>query len=308
MKVGVVGGGGFGRGIAMASARQDHDVRLHGRSARTIEGVRWTSSLGDLADRDLIFMAVPSHLCPELSFELGKHLDGRHMLVHVSRGLVGDDLQTLSQVLRQKTPCRRVGALAGPLDADALAEGKPAGVIVGSRFPEVAAAVRSAIGGPALRIYESRDVLGVEIASAMVGLLALALGYGSEYQAGPSATAVLLTRGIAEATRVMTSLGGKAETMTGLAGFGDLIAVASGDDRPEIRLGRALASGMSIEDAGREAGAHIEGVSIAKRVSRFAERVRIEAPIANAIASVLSGELAPGDAITELMARRVGKE
>src|SRR5690606_27838602 len=107
---------------------------------------------------------VPSVHVGALAVELGAHLDGSHLLVHVSRGLLGDELETLTHLLRETTPVRRVGALAGPLVAKALIEGQPGGGIVGSLFPEVADAVCDAIAGKRLRIYRTDDVVGVEIA------------------------------------------------------------------------------------------------------------------------------------------------
>ena len=111
-----------------------------------------------------------------------------------------------------------------------------------------------------------------------------------------------------ECVRLGVALGASAETFSGLAGFGDLMAVVGGDDRPEVRLGEALARGKNLEEAGREAGAHIEGVSIAARLVAFAERMGLDAPMAGAVANVIGGQLSPMAAIETLMARRVGRE
>ena len=310
MKVGVIGGGTFGRGIALSAVRAENDVVLWTRGFHKGEGqpYRTTTELSQLTDRDIVFLAVPSTYIAETTSALGAHLDGRHLLVHVSRGLVGDDLKTLTRVLQSTTPCRRVGALAGPLVAEALAKGTPGGGIVGSLFPEVAEAVRDAIGGPSLKIYSTDDVIGVELASALVGLLALALGYAQGLGIGPSALAVLCSRGIAESQRLGHLLGARERTFAGLAGFGDLVAAASGDDRPEMKLGRAIARGVNIADASREAGAHIEGVTIAERVSAYAMRMRVEAPIAATTAAVLNGKMTAQAAVAALMSRQVWVE
>ncbi len=146
VRVGVLGGGGFGQGLAAAAARARNDVLLWSRSERELPGgVGSTRDLAALAECDVLFLAVPSGYVEALSTELGTHLDGSHVLVHVSRGLVGAQLGTLSQLLRTTTPCRRVGALAGPLIAEALVSGAPSGAVVGTRFPEVANLVRDAI-------------------------------------------------------------------------------------------------------------------------------------------------------------------
>ncbi len=308
--VAVLGGGSFGRGLALAASRAGTETILWSRSSRDSGSslVRATQSLEDVAQAELIFVAVPSDHVQPLAREVGRYLDGSHLVVHVSRGLVGDDLRTLTQVVRHETPCRRVGAIAGPLVAKALLEGLPGALIVGTRFPEIGGAVRKALAGPTMRTYVTEDVIGVEVASAMVGLLCLATGYAQAFGMGPGTLAAMVTRGMSEAARIGKTLGGEERTFYGLAGFGDLIAAIAGDDRPEIRLGRALARGASLEDAGREAGAHIEGVTIARRVAAHAERLGIEAPVAAALHAVLSGKVTPEDALSLLMSRRSSVE
>lgn len=319
LRIGVVGGGGFGRGIATAGARAGNEVILWSRtparadtdargSTGSARDYRNTAALGDLAKTDLIFIAVPSLHVREVAHALGAYLDGSHLLVHVSRGLIGDDLRAITRVLREETPVVRLGALAGPLVAEALIDGTPSGAIVGSLFPEVASAVRGAIAGETLRIYSTDDVTGVEVASALVGMLALAAGFALGIGMGPSALAVLCTRGIAEAQRVGVKLGAKERTFVGLAGFGDLVSAVAGDERPEIKLGRALGKGASLAEAGRAAGAHIEGVSIARRIANFAERAKFAAPIAEATADMVEGKLSPREAVMSLMSRQVFTE
>jgi len=310
MTVGVVGGGEFGRGIAKAAARAGNAVALWSRKAEPVDakGVRVGSDLSILDGAELLFLAVPSPYVATVAQQLEPQLDGRHLLVHVSRGLAAEPLRTLTTVLKEETPCRRLGALAGPLVAGALHEGAPSGAIVGSRFPEVADAVRRAIASPSLRIYETRDVLGVEIASALVGFLALAVGYAQQVGTGPAALAVFLTRGMAEAQRFTESLGGDPATLGGLAGYGDLLSVMAGDQRPEVAIGRALGAGESLENAAKRAGGHVEGLSIAAQLVTHAEEARIDAPITRMIAKVLREETKTEEVIAALMARRVGRE
>lgn len=309
--IGIVGGGGFGLGLARAAERVGNEAVLYSRRSAALphgERLRPTSSVADVTAPDLIVVAVPSTHVREVLRELAHHLEGRHLVVHVSRGLVGDDLRTVSQVVREETAARRVGCLAGPLHARALIEGTPGGGIVGSAFPEVAEAVREAIGGPALRIYQTEDVIGVELASALVGLLALALGYVQQLGFGPGALSILMTRGLAEAARLGHTLGAEERTFAGMAGFGDLMSAAFGDERPEVKLGRALGRGATLEQAGREASATIEGVAIARRIQRHAARRGVDVPITEVLADVLDGTLAPADGLTRLMARKVHRE
>lgn len=302
--VGVVGGGTFGRAIAQAVTRRGGHVRMLSRRPPDLPDVTGTEDPAALAQTTLVFVAVPSTHIHAVAPKLAAHLDGRHLLVHVSRGLIGEQLDTVSRFLRERTPCRRVGCLAGPIGPEVLAEGSPGGGVVGTGFPEVVAAVRNAIGGPRLRLYETDDTHGTEVASAMAGLLALAAGFCQEIHVSPGALAMMLNRGLVEAARVGTLLGGRAETFHGLAGAGDLLAAVAGDDRAELKLGRALAQGVPLEEAGRAAGAHIEGLSIARRVGDFARRTGIRAPIATSVADVLERRLTPEQVVEGLMAQR----
>jgi glycerol-3-phosphate dehydrogenase (NAD(P)+) len=304
--VGIVGAGSFGLGLAHAIVRHEgHAVLWSRRPERRLEHerVHCTTEATDLAQCELVFVAVPSMYVPEVAPSLARALDGRHLLVHVSRGLIGEELQTVSRYLGTHTAARRVGCLAGPINAEVLSTGAPGGGVVGSGFREVAEAVREAIGGGQLRLYDTDDTVGVEVASAMVGLLALAAGFCLESRISPSALATMMNRGLAEAARVGVRLGARAETFQGLAGSGDLYAAMAGDERAELRLGRALARSSDLEAAGREAGAYIEGVTIARRVASHAARLGLDAPIASVIADVLEGARTAEGAMRSLMGR-----
>jgi glycerol-3-phosphate dehydrogenase (NAD(P)+) len=306
-KVGVLGGGSFGLGLASAATRIGREVILCTREPERDlpEPLRRaaTSSFDSLRDAELIFIASPSAYVRDVASRLGTHLDGSHLLVHVSRGLADPGLTTLTQVLREVTPCRRVGALAGPLVAESLQSDMPGGAIVGTLFPEVANAVRQAIAGPTLHIEHSSDVLGVELASALVGVLSVAVGYAQETGLGPSALAVMVTQGMREGAEIGASLGAERATFAGLAGMADLIAAVAPDGRPEIALGRALAGGGTIRDAAESAGAHIEGVTMAQRICAYASKWGLETPILSTLSRVFEGSLTPEGAVSELMAQ-----
>ena len=303
--VGIVGAGSFGRGLAAAVARGGGDAILWSRSERDlgIPRVDSTTDIERLAACELIFVSVPSMHVPTVAPLLGAQLDGRHLLVHVSRGLIGADLQTVSQHLANHTPARRVGCLAGPINPEVLADGAHGGGIVGTGFGDVADAVRDAIGGAEVRLYESDDIRGVEVASAMVGLLALAAGFGLEKGISPAALAVMMSRGLAEAARVGAKLGARPETFHGMAGAGDLFAALAGDERAEVRLGRAMGRRSDLKAAGEEAGAHIEGLTIARRIASYAARVGVAAPISSVMADVIEGRRAVEEALGALMSR-----
>ena len=309
LRVGVIGAGGFGLAIAQASARHGHEVVLWSRRDRELpDPIRSSTDIADIRDCELVFLAVPARHAVEVAEQLGEAIDGRHSLVHVSRGLVGAELKTITQVIREKTVCRRLGALAGPLVADALAEGRPSGAILGTGFPELTEMVREALGGGELRVYDTPDVVGVELASATVGFLTVVLAYAQELGAEPGTLAVLATRGMVEVSRIGQTLGAKESTFMGLAGLGDLIAAVAGDQRPEFRLGRALAKGIDLSNAVGEAGAYVEGIEVARHLMEHARRLGLPTPISSTFVAVSDGRMSSDDAIQALMERRVGKE
>ena len=309
LRIGVVGAGGFGRAIAQASARHGHEVVVWSRKERELpDGIRMSTDITDIGDSELIFLAVPALHAVAATEELGKVVDGRHLIIHVSRGLIGGELKTVTQVIREKTVCRRIGALAGPLAADALAEGRPSGAILGTGFPELTEMARDALGGGELRIYDTPDVVGVELASATVGFLMVVLAYAQEIGAEPSTLAVLATRGMVEVARVGQTLGAKESTFMGLAGLGDLIAAVAGDQRPEFQLGRALAQGAKLSNARGKVGAYVEGIDVARHLLEHARRLGLETPISATFVALSEGRISPDNAIQALMERRVGKE
>lgn len=306
--IGIVGGGTFGWGLALAAERAGRQALLWSRRPQRAgtEHIQLVQRPADVAAAELIFFAVPSPFVAEVARELADHLDGGHFLVHISRGVVGDELLGLSQVLRTETPCRRVGALAGPLVAGSLVAGAPTGGVVASRFPEVRAAVREAIGGPTVRLYGTDDVVGAEFASTAVGLFSTAIGFAQASGLGPAALAMLATRGMSEAARIGVALGGKHETFTGLAGYGDLLAAVAGDGRPELGIGRMIAQGLPVDQA--SAGAYFEGMDSARRIAAYARRARLHAPVSSLCAAAFAREIPATEAVAALMSREVGEE
>lgn len=309
VRVGVVGAGPFGRGLASTAARRGSDVVLWSRQKRDPGDARIsvTSDLERLADRELILLAVPTEFAYGLLPKMSQAIDGAHTVVHVTRALADSELHTMSHLIRETTSVRRIGALAGPLSGAALAAGEPAGGVVGTDFPEVALLLRQAIGGPRLRIYDTRDVIGVELASALGGMLLFALGYATGSGVDPSMVGVLAARGLRETSRIGQILGAQDATFSGLACAGDIMATLAGEVRPEFELGKAFAKGVSLEVALRDVGGRVEATAVAKHVIGFGERISEEFAIAAALQAVLDG--ASGEVVLErLMARSVGTE
>ena len=304
-KVAIVGGGAWGLALAAAAARAESEVAVVTRrdlDGRVPRGVKVVRDIGEAARAArLVVLAVPSSVCRTVARDLGDHVDGSHYVVHGVRGLEGDDLRTISDVIREETPVRRTGALGGPALASDLLAGRASVLVVGSRYPEVNEAVSAALGSPTLRVYPTHDLRGLEWASALVGCLTILIGYAQAMSLSPGLVAALISRSIGEASRLAAAAGGDERTLLGLAGYGDLLASISQAERPEVIVGTALAKGKTRDEAVRAAELRVEAVDLVPRVAKWAEAHGTRAPIFRALsAGVIEGKKA--DAILhELM-------
>lgn len=313
--IGIIGGGSFGQGLAKACARSHHPTLMWSRRflgtktpAQCSGQTRVTQDLNELKNVELIFLCVPSSYISEIVSQLDAALDAKHIVVHVSRGLIGDGLETVSSYLKRHSSVRKIGALAGPLNSKALELNSPTGAVLGSHYPEVSKLVRKVFQENHIRLYDTKDTLGVELSSAFVGLMALAFGYAGALKVGPESLAVFLTRGMTELIRIALSLGADPNTLMGLSGYGDLLSASMNDGRPEMLLGEGLAKGLDLEEAGKNAGANIEGVHIAHRVLAYAAKHHIDVPITRVISMVLQKQMTPEMAMAALISRETYRE
>lgn len=195
------------------------------------------------------------------------------------------------------------GALSGPSFALEVAQGKPAAITLASEDPQFAAATASELNGASLRIYSSSDLVGVELGGALKNVMAIAAGISDGLGLGNNARAALVTRGLAEMTRLGVKLGGLPETFMGLTGLGDLLLTATGDLSRNRTVGRQLASGKSLETVLGELGHVAEGVNSARAARELALRHGVSMPITEAVCAVLFEQLPPRDAVQQLLAR-----
>jgi glycerol-3-phosphate dehydrogenase (NAD(P)+) len=268
-----------------------------------VKGIRLTSELAVLAEAPLIIIAVPSKMARIIARDLGDHVDGAHLLVHGIRGLSGDDLATISQILREETPARRLGALAGPVQADELNDGRPSAMVVGSEFNDVTSAVKSALESDWLQVHTTRDLLGLEWASALVGCLSIGVGYAQAHpDVSPGLLAALISRAVDEAAAIAAAAGAQERTLYGLAGYGDLLASMALHDRPEVVLGRELATGANLEEAQAKARLRIEAIELVPRVVRFAQLHGVRCEVFEALGAIIGGDGAPEKLVRALFA------
>jgi len=291
LRVGVVGGGPWGAALALAARRAGSEVVLFSRreQAEVAGQVRVTGDYAEIARSHLVVIAVPSTVVRPVLRALGDHLDGSHLVVHGIRGLGHEYLETVSDVVREETPARRLGALGGPVQAEELLVGRPSAMMCGSHYPEVHAAVAAAFQHGMLRVYGTPDLRGLEWASALVGCLAIGVGFAEQAGAGPGLLAASISRGMEEAARIAAAAGAEERTMLGLGGYGDLLASIALEDRPEVLLGKALARGRSLEEASAEARLRVEAIALIPRIVAFAKERRVPAATFDALAEILKG-------------------
>jgi glycerol-3-phosphate dehydrogenase (NAD(P)+) len=196
-----------------------------------------------------------------------------------------------------------LGVLSGPSFAEEVARGLPCALTLASAEAGFARETAALLHGGRMRVYFSTDLIGVEIAGAVKNVMAIAAGISDGLRLGQNARAALITRGLAEITRLGVALGGTPETFMGLAGAGDLILTATGDLSRNRRVGIALGEGRKLDDILRELGHVAEGVRSAKEVAKRAAALRVEMPVTSAVAAVLEGRLTPAAAVERLLSR-----
>jgi glycerol-3-phosphate dehydrogenase (NAD(P)+) len=302
--VAVLGGGTWGLALAAAAARTSETI-LYSRRAHNgslPKGVERCADFQEIGRRArLIIVAVPSEIARVVLRQIGDHLDGRHLVVHGVRGLAGEELARVTEVVRQETPARRVGALGGPVLAEDLLAGRPSVMVCGSHFSEVNEAIRAALGHESVRIYTTGDLVGLEWASALVGCLAIGVGYAQALGLSPGLIAAFVSRSVAEAARIAAAAGGEEHTLLGLAGYGDLLACAGQTERPEVVVGRALAQNKPLIEAMRGLKTRVEAVELIPRIVIFAEKHGVSCPIFRSLGDGILASRSTDEIVRALM-------
>jgi glycerol-3-phosphate dehydrogenase (NAD(P)+) len=324
--VAVIGAGAWGTGLASVLAERYRDVTLwvyeselaveidrtrenalYLPGVRVPEAVRPTSSLAEaVKGRDLVLFVVPSHVFRGIVKSVEPFLSVGTLLVSATKGIEVESLCTMSQIMRGVlAPAYHPGiaVLSGPSFAREVAEKRPTAVVAAADDPEVARRVQHALSGGPLRVYAGTDRVGVELGGAIKNVIAIAAGIVDGLLLGTNARAALITRGVAEMTRLGVIMGAQTHTFAGLAGMGDLILTCTGDLSRNRAFGRKLAEGA--RPAALLAGARTvaEGVNACRSAVRLAERHGVEMPICQAVHRVLFEEQDPRGAVEQLMSR-----
>jgi glycerol-3-phosphate dehydrogenase (NAD(P)+) len=324
-RIGVLGAGSWGTALAVHLGRLGHDVRLWARdpgvaadiSSRRAnvvylpdismpESVVVTARLDEALDgSELIVSAIPSHGCRVVMREAASHIRNDATIVSATKGLETKTLLRMSEVMAEELGANRpVVVLSGPSFAVEVARERPTVVLAASGNEAAIELVQSEFRGPFFRIYGSTDVIGVEIGGALKNVIAIAAGVVEGLGLGHNALAALITRGLAEITRLACAAGGQRETTAGLSGLGDLVLTCTGSLSRNRHVGIELAHGRRLSDVLAGMKMIAEGVNTTTAALALGSRYGVELPIATQMAAVLAGESDVRAAVETLMLRR----
>jgi glycerol-3-phosphate dehydrogenase (NAD(P)+) len=324
-RIAVLGAGSWGTALAIHLGRSGHDVRLWARDealvdeiasqrtnpryltdARLPDRVRPTTDAARaLEGAQAVVVAVPSHVVRPVVRAVQAHLTDGTVVISAAKGIETDTLRRMSQVIGEETSGRvPVVVLSGPSFAVEVARGLPTAVLAASTDATAAAHIQETFRGPSFRLYASDDVAGVEIGGALKNVIAIAAGVVEGLGLGHNSMAALITRGLAEISRLAGAEGGRRETLSGLSGLGDLVLTCTGDLSRNRHVGIELGRGRALADV--LAGLHMvaEGVRTTGAALALGTRHGVELPIAAEMAAVLEGRRSPLEAVEILMGRR----
>jgi len=329
--IAIIGAGGWGTALAVTMARQGKQVRLWSYEAYVVEtmiatrenplylpGIRVpdsvvvSNSMSDvLADAGIVIIAAPSHVYRLVFSQMLPLVNPDMLFVSAAKGIENETLMRMSEVLADVAKPHflpRIAAMSGPTFALEVARGEPTALVVASQDENLRRLLQGELSGPRFRLYTNPDLTGVEIAAAVKNIIAIAAGVVDGLGLGSNATAALITRGLVEITRLVVACGGKRETVSGLAGMGDLILTSYGNLSRNRRVGTALGQGRNIEEVLSNMRMVAEGVRTTKSTVALARKLKIEMPIAEKMYSVLYEGRKPQDAIHDLMERKLKEE
>jgi glycerol-3-phosphate dehydrogenase (NAD(P)+) len=327
----VVGAGAWGTALAIQATRAGFAPRLwvfepellailraSSENPWFLPGVRLPETiepLGDLASvvkgAETVLIAVPSHVFRSAVRAMAPHLAPRARVLSAAKGIEDDRLARMSEILAEELSpahARHVAVLSGPTFAHEVGQGRPTAAVLASVDIDLARALQTALATPTFRLYTQRDVTGVELGGALKNVMAIATGIADGLELGPNARAALLTRGLAEITRLGVALGARARTFAGLAGLGDLILTCTGELSRNRRLGLALARGESLGEWQAGTRSVAEGVRTAQAGLALARRAGVTTPVIAEVAAVLFERKAPREALLALLSRSARPE
>jgi glycerol-3-phosphate dehydrogenase (NAD(P)+) len=327
-RVAVVGAGSWGTTLANLLACKDAEVRLWAYEPEVVEAVNrerenplflpgvalspriraYADVREAVADAAVIVSAPPSHAVRSVIRSLGDAVLPGALVVSATKGIETDSLALMSQVFAECLPQVRFTVLSGPSFAAEVCQGQPTAVVAAARVEADARAAQEVFATPAFRVYRNLDVIGVELAGALKNVIAVAAGIAEGLGMGHNPRAALITRGLAEITRLGVAMGADPLTFAGLAGMGDLVLTTTGSLSRNRSLGVALAQGQSFEEYRTTHRSVAEGANTSLAGAALGRRLDIELPITQQVCDVLFRGKPPREAIAQLMGRELKSE
>ena len=322
--IGVLGAGTWGMALARMLSNCGHRVTVWSalpqeidelsttRRHRNLPGMvipeqlLFTKEIGEVCgNQDILLFAVPSPFVRATARKAAPYIRDGQIIVDVAKGIEADTLFTMTEIIADeiKNPTVKLVALSGPTHAEEVAKDLPTTIVSACADLTAAEYVQNIFGNTCMRVYTNDDVLGVELCGAMKNIMALASGVALGLGYGDNTKAALITRGMAEITRLGTAMGCKPQTFYGLAGIGDLIVTATSIHSRNNRCGLLMGQGVAPADAIKQVGMVVEGINALPAAMRLAEKYNVEMPIAMAVNAVVNRGADPRQAVAKLMAR-----
>src|SRR5215217_1116224 len=328
-QIAVIGAGSWGTALAVIAARAGHNVRLWSRNTAVVSSIndervnsRYLSATsipagvtatGDietaLHEATMVVLAVPSHAARETLTGMSSQLHEDAIIVNVAKGIEIESGKRISEIAKEVvTGSHPFVSLSGPSFAKEVVAGHPTAVVAASKDSAAARVVQNDLSFENLRIYTNTDVVGTEIGGSVKNVMAIAAGMAAGLGFGSNSVAALITRGLAEITRLARREGAQIETLMGLAGLGDLVLTCTGSLSRNRFVGEELGKGRTLAEIAAGMNEVAEGINTARAVKKLADRASLEMPITNEVNSVLYDGKPARDAVTELMNRPLREE
>ncbi len=321
--VSVLGAGSWGTALAVMLHKNGHRVTVWSALPKEVEDlsrdreqksklpgvripedIRITGDLNEAAEKkELLVLAVPSVFVRETSRKLKGLIPDGQIIVCVAKGIEEKTLMTMTDIIEEELPEADAAVLSGPSHAEEAGKGSPTTCVAGARSRRTAERIQNIFMSETFRVYTSPDMLGIELGAALKNVVALAAGIADGLGYGDNTKAALITRGIAEISRLGMAMGGKFETFCGLSGIGDLIVTCASVHSRNRKAGYLIGQGYTMEAAMKEVQMVVEGVYSAKAARELAEKYRVEMPIIDQVNRVLFEGKPASEAVRELMLR-----
>lgn len=323
MKIGVIGSGSWGCALAVLLNNNGHEVSLWAKfeaeakmlidkreHLKNLPGVHIPESITITTDYNeavnecqLLVFAVPSQFVRETAVAFKSAIQSNQIIVNVAKGLEDGTLFTLQEVINDVLPANEVAVLSGPSHAEEVSRGIPTSVVVASKHEETVKAIQDVFMNENFRVYGSQDLMGIEMGGSLKNVIALAAGISDGLGFGDNTKAALMTRGMAEISRLGIAMGADEVTFNGLSGIGDLIVTCTSMHSRNRRCGILIGKGYSLDAALEEVQMVVEGVHSAAAALHLAQKFGVEMPIIEQINKVLFEGKSPREAVFELMER-----